>query len=410
MVSTHESPSTTTRRTPPFGPVLVVLAVALISVNLRPGATSLGPLLEEVRTSLGLGGTLAGLLTALPGFAFAVAGGLAVGLARKVGLSAAITLGVAGVVVTLVARVLTDSSALFLVLTGLGLAGMGLGNVLVPAWIKTHSSDGGVRLMTIYGMGLTVGGTAGPLLAAPIAAVAPGQWRGALGMWGLVALTALVPWVVISLKDRVHRRAAGERPTSRIRHSPTAIALTVLFGVQSTNAYVQFGWLPQIYRDAGLSATTAGVLTSILAALGIFGGLIMPTVIARSRDLSVWMIGFGGLSVAGYLGLLLAPATLPWLWAVLLGLSGFAFPTAIALITARTRDPHVTAQLSGFVQPVGYLLAGIGPLLVGLLHEATGGWTLILVLLAATTGLGITLAGLRVARPVWVDDEIAARR
>ncbi|PJW28114.1 MFS transporter, partial [Escherichia coli] len=70
---------------------------------------------------------------------------------RKVGLSAAITLGVAGVVVTLVARVLTDSSALFLVLTGLGLAGMGLGNVLVPAWIKTHSSDGGVRLMTIYG-------------------------------------------------------------------------------------------------------------------------------------------------------------------------------------------------------------------------------------------------------------------
>ena len=400
-MTSHE----TTRRAPPFGPGLALLGVALISINLRPGATSVGPLLAEVRAALEIGPTLAGVVTALPGFAFAVAGGGAVALARRVGVSAGIALGVAAVVVTLLARVLTDSSGVFLVLTAVGLAGMGLGNVLVPAWIKAHSTDGGVRLMTIYSMGLTVGGTLGPMLAAPVAAVAPGQWRGALGMWGLVALLALVPWVVIALRDRVHRRAAGETPTSRIWHSPTAIALTVLFGVQSTNAYVQFGWLPQIYRDAGLSAATAGLLTSVLAALGIFGGLLMPTVIARSRDLSAWMIGFGTLAVAGYLGLLLAPATVPWLWAVLLGLSGFAFPTAIALIAARTHNPHVTAQLSGFVQPVGYLLAGIGPFAVGLLHELTGGWTVVLLLLM-TTGVGITLAGLRVARPVLVDDEI----
>ncbi len=407
MVSSHETPVTgKIHRTPPFGPVLVVAAVALVSVNLRPGATSLGPLLQEVRATLGLGSTLAGVLTALPGFAFAVAGGAAVGLARRVGVSAGITLGVLAVVVTLVTRVLTDSAAVFLVLTAIGLAGMGLGNVLVPAWIKRHSRDGGVRLMTVYGMGLTVGGTLGPLLAAPVAAVAPGEWRGALGMWGLVALTALVPWVVISLRDRVHRRSAGENPTSRIRHSPTAIALTVLFGVQSTNAYVQFGWLPQIYRDAGLSAGSAGAYTSIVAGLGIVGGLMMPTVIARSRDLSAWMVGFGVLAVAGYLGLLVAPAAAPWLWATLLGLSGFAFPTAISLITARTRDPHVTAQLSGFVQPIGYLVAGVGPFVVGVLHEATGGWTAALLLLMAT-GVGITLSGLRVARPVFVDDEVA---
>jgi CP family cyanate transporter-like MFS transporter len=407
VVSTHESPAESSRRTPPFGPALVVIAVALISINLRPGATSLGPLLEEVRAGLHLSPTLAGVVTALPGFAFAAAGGAAVGLSRRIGLSRGITYGVAAVVIALVARVLTDSSLLFLVLTALALAGMGLGNVLVPAWIKTHSSDGGVRLMTIYSMGLTVGGAGGPLLAAPVAGIAPGQWRGALGMWGVVALAALIPWVIITLKDPV-RGAVGPKVSSRVRHSPTAIALTVLFGVQSMNAYVQFGWLPQIYRDAGLSAGSAGGLTAILTGLGIIGGLIMPTVIHRSRDLSPWMIAFGCLAAAGYLGLLVAPATVPWLWVVLLGLSGFAFPTAIALITARTRDPRITGQLSGFVQPVGYLLAGIGPLVVGLLHELTGGWTLVLVLLM-TSGLGITLAGMRVARPVWVDDEVAAR-
>ena len=402
-MSTHDE----TRPALPFPAVLVVIGVALISINLRPGATSIGPLLEELSDSLSLTPTLAGLLTALPGFTFALAGALAVGLARRIGLSRGITLGVAALVATLLLRVLTDSGAVFIALTAVGLAGMGLGNVLVPAWIKAHSRDGGVRLMTLYGMGLTVGGALGPLLAAPVARVAPGQWRGALGLWGVVALLALLPWLVISVKDRVHRRTDSV-VGGRMVHSPTALALTALFAVQSMNAYVQFGWLPQIYRDAGLSATASGALTSIVAGLGIVGGLIMPTVIDRGRHLSVWMIGFGVLASSGYLGLLLAPATLPWLWAVLLGLSGFAFPTAIALITARSRDPRVTAQLSGFVQPVGYLLAGLGPLAVGALRAATGGWTLVLSLLVLS-GVGLTVAGVRVARPVFVDDEMARR-
>ena len=390
---------------PPFPAVLIVVGVVLISINLRPGATSIGPLLEEIGTGLGFSSTTAGVLTALPGFTFAIAGAGAVGLARRIGLSRGITLGVAALVVTLLTRVLTDSTLVFVLLSAIGLAGMGLGNVLVPAWIKRHSGDGGVRLMTVYSMGLTVGGASAPLVVAPLAEVAPGEWRGALGLWGLVALVALLPWLVISVRDRVHRRT-DSAVSGRLVHSPTALALTALFGMQSMNAYVQFGWLPQIYRDASLPSSSAGALTSIVAGLGVSGGLLMPTVIHRSRDLSAWMVGFGALAIGGYLGLLLAPTTLPWLWAVLLGLSGFAFPTAIALITARTRDSRITAQLSGFVQPVGYLLAGIGPFVVGAIHATTGGWALVLGLLAMS-GVGITLFGLRVARPVFVDDEMA---
>jgi CP family cyanate transporter-like MFS transporter len=172
------------------------------------------------------------------------------------------------------------------------------------------------------------------------------------------------------------------------------------------HAYVQFGWLPQIYRDAGLSAAYAGALQALLSGITIIGGLVMPTVIARSRTLAPHMLAFGALIVVGYLGLLLAPTTLPWLWAVLLGVAGFAFPTCIALITARTRDPAVTARLSGFVQPLGYLLAGLGPFAVGLLHDATGSWDLVLWLLAGSA-VPFTWAGLRVAKPVLVDEELA---
>lgn len=382
--------------------------MVLISVNLRPGASSVGPVLEEVRAGLGISPGTAGLLTALPGVCFGLLGALAVRFARRVGMTVGLALGTAAIVVGLLARAATSSTWLFLAATTLALGGMAVGNVLVPAWIKRYAHDGGVRLMTFYGSGLTLGGALGAALAAPVNGASSLGWRAALGVWGVVAVSALVPWVLVAVRDRTADAAGRGRPGGRspsLWRSPTAVALTVLFGVQSMNAYVQFGWLPQIYRDAGLSATYAGVLTSLLTSLGIVGGLMMPTVIARSRTLAPWMVAFGAFIVVGYGGLLLVPAQVPWLWAAVLGLSGFAFPTAIALITARSRDPRVTAQLSGFVQPVGYVLAAVGPFAVGLIRDVTQGWTVVLVLLMAS-GVLLTLAGLRVSTHVYVDDEL----
>ena len=388
----------------PFG--FLLAAVVLVSLNLRAGASSPGPVLEEVRDGLDMTAGVAGAMTGLPGLCFGLVGALAVGFARRVGMTASVAVGLAAAAVGLLLRVTTDSVPVFLVLTVLALAGMAICNVIVPAWIKAHGHA--VVLMTVYGTGLVVGATLGALVTAP-ATEAADSWRVGLGMWGLVLLVAAPLWGWLALRERrspsEHSVSSGPAPSGRIAHSPTAVALTVLFGIQSMHAYVQFGWLPQIYRDAGMSASSAGALQALLSGVGILGALAMPTVIARDRGLHAWMVSFGVALFLGYAGLLLAPAALPWLWALLLGFSGLAFPTAIALITARTRHPSVTAQLSGFVQPIGYALAAIGPFAVGLLHDATGDWQLVLVLLALTS-VPLTLAGLRVARPAYVDDEI----
>ena len=388
----------------PFG--LLLVAVVLVSINLRPGASSVGPVLEEVRLGLGMGAGVAGAMTGLPGLVFGLVGLLAVGFARKVGMTAGIAIGLAAAAAGLLLRVTTDSVPLFLLLTMLGLAGMAVGNVLVPAWIKAHGHA--VALMTVYGTGLVVGGTIGPLATAPVTDAA-GSWRAGLGVWGLLAVVALPLWGWLSLRERrspaEHRVSGDAPPSGRVAHSPTALALTVLFGVQSMHAYVQFGWLPQVYRDAGISASQAGALQALLSSVGIAGALVMPTVIDRGRGLRPLAVSFGVVLALGYTGLLLAPATVPWLWALLLGYAGLAFPVAIAMFTARTRHASVTAQLSGFMQPVGYALAAVGPFLVGLLHDATGGWTRVLALLALT-GVPLAMAGLRVARPTYVDDEI----
>ena len=387
---------------------LLVVATVLVSLNLRPGASAVGPVLDEIRGGLGMGGGAAGALTGLPGLCFGVGGALAVRLGRRAGVAGGIALGLALAAAGLLLRPLVGDTTAFLVLSAVALLGMAVGNVLVPAWVKAHGGHE-VRLMTIYGTGLIVGGSLGSLLTAPVAAEA--GWRWGVGFWGVGAVVAVPLWWWLSRHERRRTAVLDELdvpPDAHVMRSPTAIAMTVLFGLQSMHAYIQMGWLPQIYRDAGLSAASAGAMQALLAAVTIVGGLTMPSVIARGRGLAPMIVGLGLLLVVGYGGLLVAPATMPWLWAVVLGISGFAFPLVIALITARTRSHHVTGRLSGFVQPVGYLLAALGPVVVGVLHAATGGWEVVLWVLMATS-LPFVLAGLRAVRPSFVDDELGRR-
>ena len=181
----------------PFG--LLVAAVVLVSLNLRAGASSLGPVLEEVREGLGMTAGVAGAMTGLPGLCFGLVGALAVGFARRVGMTASVAVGLAAAAVGLLLRVTTDSVPMFLVLTVLALAGMAVGNVIVPAWIKAHGHA--VVLMTVYGTGLVVGATLGALATAP-ATEAADSWRVGLGMWGLVLLVAAPLWGWLALRER----------------------------------------------------------------------------------------------------------------------------------------------------------------------------------------------------------------
>lgn len=394
--------------TPVVGALLAVLAVATVSVNLRPGATSLGPLLEDVVAFHGQGGLATGLLTALPCLAFGVLGMLAVPISKRVGLTGTVVASFVLVVAGLLLRPQASTFWMFTALSLLALVGPALGNVIVPAWIKQYGGRRTVALMTLYSTLLGVGGAAGSALAVPLMTGEAHGWQDSLRFWGLIAVVPVVVWVIVLTRtghDFPPATAQGELHTSVLR-SPTALALTVMFGLQSMNAYTQFGLLPQILTGGGMSPTNAGLVTGSVAAWGILGGLVMPTIIDRSRHLPLIALGFGVLTAAGYVGLILAPAAGALLWAAVLGIGGFAFPTAIALIPARSRDPLVTAKLSGMVQPIGYLIAAAGSITAGVVLDATGSASTMLAMMAVT-GLALGLAGYRAAKPVFIDDEIA---
>ncbi|MDK4313745.1 MFS transporter [Corynebacterium propinquum] len=421
----------------PFALVAVISAAA----NLRAGISSLGAVLEQVMASFQASASVAGVLTAMPGFAFAIMGLAAAPIARRFGLSFTLFAGMVAMLVGLAFRPLIGAyvpggMVTFIVLTALVVGGIALLNVLLPAWIKQHAPRCSVLLMSCYSGFLGLSGAVAPLSALWFSG--EDAWRPALGIWALLAATQVVVWILVLTRvgvdkprkppvaqptnsgtERMATTAAADTAvdadpaavankiaSTSLWRSPTAVAMMVLFGLQSSNAYVQMGWLPQMYIDQGVSPGRAAVGLAVLGTVNVIGGVSMPFLVARIRDLRPVIVVFGVLTTVGYLGVMFAGAAAPEAWAIVLGLGGMCFPTILALLAARTRTPEVTARLSGFVQPYGYLLAGVLPLLIGFVYQATGAWTLILTVMALT-GVGMSALGYRAGKKVFIDDELA---
>ncbi|MDT8915418.1 MFS transporter [Amycolatopsis sp. PS_44_ISF1] len=362
------------------GGILLAVAVVLTAMNLRPAITSIGPLLAEMRADFGASALWASVLTTLPGLCFAGAGLAAPLLSRRFGIGAAIASALAVLTAGLVLRVV-DGPLVVLGGTLVATAGIALVNVLIPVVIK-DSFPARVGLMTgIYTAALQGGGALGSSVSPPMEGVL-GGWRPALGSWAVLAAVALVTWLIAARgTGRVTRTtdaAAGGRSLMRSR---LAWIVTLFFGLQSFIAYIVMGWLPQVYLDAGVSKGEAGLLLGLMSLIAVPISLIIPPIAARQGSQSRWIVGLGLFGLAGMFGLLLAPAASPLLWSVLIGIGMSVFSLALTVIALRARTGADTARLSGMAQGFGYLLAAVGPFAFGLLHDATGGWTVSLVLL-----------------------------
>ncbi|MGW5848823.1 CynX/NimT family MFS transporter [Streptomyces sp. NPDC055254] len=402
-----------------FGPVLVV-GIVLAALNLRPAITSLGALLEETRTGLGMSGAVAGLITSVPALCFAVFGVTAPRLSRRFGPAVVVCAGMAAVAAGLLIRPFATGAAGFLAASALSLAGIALTNVLLPVIVKRYFPDRVGTMTGLYSMALAAGTSLAAAATVPLTAALGGSWRTGLLIWAVLALAAVLPWLSIARGSRRAARAAAEATDgagrSAVRHhagppvvrSRTAWALACYFGLQATGAYVTMGWLPQIFRDAGVSASTAGVLLAVTMVMGVPLAFVIPGLAGRMRNQGPIAVTLGLFGLAGYLGLSVAPAAGAWAWALLLGVSNCAFPLVITMIGMRAKSPAGVVRLSAFAQSTGYLISIPGPLVIGTLYQHSGGWDLPLALMAALLVPQIAL-GVLAGRDRTIEDECGMR-
>ncbi len=384
--------------------VLLLVAVVALSLNLRPAAVSVGPVLDEVQRGLGMSGLTAGLLTTLPVVAFAVLGLGAPSLARLVGLHRVTLVSLLLAAAGMGGRVVVDGQVTFLLLSALALSGAAAANVLLPSLVKLHFPDRVGTLTAVYSTSLAVGLTAASVLTVPLADAA-GGWRAGLGSWALLALVCALPWLGLVRSDPRPTGGRGRVGVLDVARTSLGWRMAVFFGLQSLQAYSVFGWFAQVYRDAGFDASRAGVLLGVITGLSIPLSVLVPRAASRRTDQRLLLAVIMAAYPIGYLGLVLAPQAGAWLWAVLVGVALSTFPLVLTLIGLRARTSEGTAALSGFTQSTGYLIASVGPVTVGVLHDVSGGWTLplgVLLVLAVPQ----LLVGLSVARPEYVEDHL----
>ena len=386
---------------------LVLAGIVLLSLNLRPAAVSVGPVLSELRDQLDMGPASAGLLTSLPVLAFAIFGALAPLAAARLGPHRVTLLALLGVVVGLAGRAVVGEKTAFLALSLVAVAGMAMANVLIPSLVRLHFPDRIGPMTSLYTTALAVGLTAAFLLTVPVAD-AFGSWRYGIGVWAVLAGVALLPWVPLVRHDEHLDAPVRDVGFGDIARTRLGWAMTFFFGLQSLMAYAVFGWFATLWRDAGFGAGTASALVGIVAGVSIPLSLYLPRAVARPGDQRwVLMLVMACYPVA-YVGLLVAPHYLAVLWAVVLGAALTTFPIVLTYIGLRTRTAGATAALSGWTQSTGYLMAAAGPFGIGVLHDATDGWTVpLLVLLGLSVPLFVV--GLYAGRPAHIEDQLPER-
>ena len=380
---------------------LALVGILLIGANLRASLTAVGPLIGDIRLDLGMTSMVASALVGLPLICFAVFSPIAPRVATRFGLERTLGAALLILAVGIVMRSVPWLPALWLGTVLLGLA-IALANVLLPSLLKRDFPLDAGRYTGAYSAVQSVFAALAAGVAVPVAGLTDAHWRLALGMWAGLALIAFAVFSPrlrggVSVKALTPRAAGAgadlaaatgpagaEPPVERWSpwRSPTAWLITVAMGTQSTLYYVVITWWPEIEQAQGISASAAGVHVSVLQLCGIIGNLGTAAVLQRwQRDQRGLIAVLVPLNVTGLAGMLLLPS---WalLWSMLLGMAlGSWIVFCLASFSLRTRDHRHAASLSGMAQSFGYLLAALGPFLLGALHDATGSWTGPLVVL-----------------------------
>ncbi|MGO4106299.1 CynX/NimT family MFS transporter [Paenibacillus sp. YAF4_2] len=386
---------------------LLVLGIIFVAANLRAPITSVGPLVNYIRESTGITHTVAGLLTTVPLLAFTFMSPFAPQLARRYGMERAILYALLLLAAGTVIRSFSSAFALFggTMLIGLAIA---VCNVLIPGLVKRDYSKK-VGLMTgIYSVSMNLCGALASGISVPLARDAGLGWQGALTCWLVLTAIAIVCWLPrirqVQMKAAISH-SDSKSVAARPWRSSLAWQVTFFMGLQSFIFYNLVAWLPEILNSRGMSDDTAGWMLSLIQLSMLPFTFLIPIIASRMKNQRVLVIITTLLYLAGIGGLFIDGNTLVPLWSVLIGIAGAgSFSLAMLFFTLRTRTAQTAAELSGMAQSVGYLLAAIGPLLFGVIHDATHHWTVSILMLIAASLL-IFIFGMGAARDRYVGDQ-----
>ena len=353
--------------------LLFVLAIFLFATILRTPLTVVGPIISFIRDGLGISNVLAGFLTTIPLLAFAIISPFAPRLARRFGMEWTLFYSIILLCVGVALRSVGITSLLIFgtVLIGVAIAFV---NVLIPSYFKLKFPLHIGLLTAIYSVSMNI--SAGLAAGISYSIASASGWQIALSFALLLGILTLVAWLPLLRTQKVETMVASiHAPKKQLWRSPLAWAVAASMGLQSLIFYCSSAWLPEIFIAQGLEAGAAGWMVSIMQLAQIPMTFFIPIIAGKLVTQRPIVIFFSVCYLIGFTGVILEWTSLAVLWMIFLGFAGgSSFGLVLMFFTLRTKTAYEAAELSGFAQSIGYLLAAIGPVLFGYLHDATSSW------------------------------------
>ena len=387
------------------GRIVALLGIAIVSLGMRSATTAFAPLFQRVDAELGLGPLVLGVIGSLPPFAFAAAGFVTPWLSRRFGIDASIVIATAMIAGGQIVRSLGTEAGLIIASTAVATIGIGIGNVLLPVIVKRYFPERIGVLTAVYAVFFSLSGTSPAFVSVPLADAV--GWRMALASWAITSLLALVPWIILAAggrgADPVAVPSATDVPV-RVSRAPLAWALALVLFSSGLVSHGAAAWLPLILGQyAGMDEASAATHFGIALAVGIPSAVLVPLIAVRTIPATIVVALAGLLGCGGWIGLLVAPQSVPALWTFMLGCGTLSFALVLVQVAVRAASPRVAVRLSAFVQTFAYVGAGLTVLGLGLLHDLTSGWVAPLVVFAVLAALPLAVLPI-MAKPGLVDD------
>lgn len=353
----------------PFSPALLMLALVLAAINLRPGITSFAPLIERIASELSLSRGLISLTTALPVLCMGILAPLAPRLAVRFGLERTITGCLALIAFALLLRVGAHSSALLIGSAALVGAGIAVAGPLLSGFIKRYFKGRVGQVVGWYSFSMAIGGAAGAVLTAPATLLLGDDWSLGLAVWLLPAVLALMFW----LRLPNHAEEAASAKAGLPWREPRAWLITGFFAIQAGLFYSMTTWAVARYHDAGLSPGYSNTLFGTFMLVGLPSAWALPWLAQRFDIRQPLLVGCALISTLCLAMVSFIPSYFPAVPAVLLGLSlSGSFALSLVLPLYEVSTPLDVSRWSAMMLCAGYGMACLAPVLVGLGRDLSG--------------------------------------
>jgi MFS transporter, CP family, cyanate transporter len=369
---------------------LAAVALFVAAANLRPAIAAVSPLVDTIRSDLGLSAVGVALLTSLPTLAMGVCAPLAAGVGRRYGLHRGVLIGLVIIAIATAARAGGQSTWLQMSCATVAGAGIAVAQTLLPSVVRTRFASRAQLVTGLYTAGLGLGAVVAVGVSVPLAD-ALGSWPAALASWAVLALVGMVLWIGAAGALDLGGAAGPSGPATRGLpwREPLAWRITAVSAANSALYYCELAWLaPLLHDDAHRSVAGAGDLLTVMLIIQVTCMLAVPAALGEKLDRRIGLAVTTLMLAGGLFGFAFSPATATWAWIVLVGVGhGGLFPLVLALPATMSRDGAHASRLSGMAFFVGYACAAAAPLIVGWLRDGLGNFDVAFCILGAAAAV-----------------------